>query len=87
MFDTLAPDFMGPSAFLLLNLFFITVVDVNHIGSPVRRTKRPRNLITDIGHRRRFLRDILGFKMSNSARSKINGGARVLVGLCHTYEG
>ena len=85
MFNMLAPDFMSPSAFLLLDLLFITVVDVNDIGSPERRTKRSGNLITVIGHGRRFLR--LGFKMSNGARSEITGGARVLVGLCHTYEG
>jgi hypothetical protein len=87
MFDMLAPDLVGPSAFLLLNLLFISVVDVNDTGSPGCRTKRSRNLIGVVRHRRNFLRDILGFKMSDGARSEITGGARVLVGLCHAYEG
>ena len=83
----LAPDLVGPSAFLLFNLLFISVVDVNDIGSPGCRTKRSRDLIRVICHCRNFLRYILGFEMSNGARSEITGGARVLVGLCHAYEG
>jgi hypothetical protein len=86
MFDMLTPDLMGPSAFLLLNLLFISVVDVD-TGGPGSRTKRSRDLIRVIRHRRNFLRGILGFEMSNGARSEIAGRARVLVGLCHAYEG
>ena len=84
LFDTLAPDLMGPSTFMFFDLLFVSVVHVK-TDSPACRTKRSRNLITVI--RLYHLWDMIFSEMSKGARSEIIGGARILVGLCQACKG
>jgi len=89
MFDTLTPNLMGPSAFLLLDLLFISVfgvVDIVEIGSPWCRSKRSRNLITVLCSYDSLIWDIFCLEISDGARREIMGRGRILVGLCHVYE-
>lgn len=76
-------DLMGPSAFLLLDLLFISVVDVNDTVCAGCRSQRTGNLVaveTD-GGGHSFVGRIPRLEVAYRARSEFVKGARVLVGL------
>ena len=76
---------MGPGAFLLIDLLFVSVIDVNDtVGAARGRSQRAGNLVaveSDGPGCHSFVGSIPRLEVADRAGSEVMKGARVLVGL------